>query len=88
MKITRRNWLAIGMGVIGPSLIIFGVSYNLSHIDDALDPGHYSPIIGATTLLGLALIILIPAVLRRYFWSLVLLGLAAVLWLWLWTNSR
>jgi len=64
-------------------LILFGMYYNLSHLDDALDPGHTTPLLENTPTIGLIIALFIPIILRRYIWLAIMIGLLAIYYAWI-----
>ena len=79
---SRHKFLAIASLLVGVALGIFGMAYNVYHLDDALD-GHKNFILQYSSFIGLLLIILAPLFLRRYIWTAALLGLAVVIGFWM-----
>jgi hypothetical protein len=68
--------------VIGIFWIYTGWGYFLAHLDTPYT-GHESFYEVDRDFLGYALIILSPLVIKRYFWTFVMIGLAAIFYAWL-----
>jgi hypothetical protein len=82
----RHKYYALGLTILGIALMLFGFSYNIYHLDDALD-GHTNPILQNASIIGVVLLIIAPIILRRYIWAGALVALAVIFEAWIYFAS-
>jgi len=83
---TSNRVTTIAFIVLGIAIVLYGLAFNVSHIDNYLDAKH-SFFESYAVPLGYLLIVIAPLFVRKYIWSLVLLGIAAIFVAWVYISQ-